>query len=261
MTEISVFERDDWSVRTVVIDGDPWFVARDVCVALGITNGRDALSRVDADGVGTTDVIDSLGRTQQASIVSEPGLYELIFQSRKPEAKAFKRWVTHEVLPSIRRTGGYTAMPQTYAAALRELASSVEAREAAEAQVKALEPSAAAWDHLASAEGDYMVGDAAKILSRDPAIQLGQNRLFSRMSELGWVYRARGDNRWRVYQDAVEAGWLAEIPQSHYHPRSGQLVLDSPQVRVTPKGLRELHRRLGGTAPLALNRQLSLETR
>lgn len=127
-----------------------------------------------------------------------------------------------------------------------------DARLAAEAKAAELEGPAQAWNHLASADGDYAVADAAKILSRDPSIKLGRDRLFGILHELDWVYRQRADNRYRAYQTAIEAGRLSELPSSHYHPRTGQLVLDPPQVRVTVKGMQELHRRLGGTQPLQL---------
>lgn len=108
-------------------------------------------------------------------------------------------------------------------------------------------PKAEAWDTLASADGDFSVGDAAKILSRNKAIKLGQGRLFTVLAGLGWLYRQRGDQRWRVYQAHIENGRLSELPSSHYHPRTGLLVLDPPQVRITAKGVAELHRHLGET--------------
>ena len=100
-----------YSIRTVVNEGEVWFVAKDVCNALNIANSRDALSRLDDDekGVGKTD---TLGGIQDMAIVNESGLYNLIFTSNKPEAKAFRKWVTSEVLPSIRKTGQYGTKPQ-----------------------------------------------------------------------------------------------------------------------------------------------------
>lgn len=124
-------------------------------------------------------------------------------------------------------------------------------RQVAEQQLAVVVPKAESWDTLAAADGDFAVGDAAKILARDPSISLGQQRLFTVLRDLGWVYRG-GDTRWRVKQAQIETGRLSEIPSSHYHPRTGELVLDPPQVRITAKGLHELHRRLGGSAPLVL---------
>jgi hypothetical protein len=109
-------------------------------------------------------------------------------------------------------------------------------------------------DVLASGRGDYSVADAAKILSRDPGIRVGRDRLFGVLREQSpvWTYRSRGDGRYRAYQYAVERGWLSELPQTYTNPGSGETAIGAPQIRVTPKGLAELHRRLGGRAPLQL---------
>ena len=101
-----------YSVRTVLNNGNVWFVAKDVCDALGLDNNRQALTRLDDDEKGVTK-IDTLGGKQEMTIVNESGLYNLIFTSNKPEAKAFRKWVTSEVLPSIRKTGKYETKPQT----------------------------------------------------------------------------------------------------------------------------------------------------
>lgn len=104
--QVIPFQFDSREVRTMLIDDQPWFVAADVCQALAVRNNRDALSRLDEDekGVATTD---TLGGSQAVGIINESGLYSLILTSRKPEAKRFKKWVTAEVLPAIRRTGQY----------------------------------------------------------------------------------------------------------------------------------------------------------
>ncbi len=91
--------------RAVTLEGEPWFVAADVCRALGLGNSSMAVSKLDEDEKGIS-LIDTLGGEQKLGIVNEPGLYALVLSSRKPEAKAFKRWITHEVIPSIRKTGG-----------------------------------------------------------------------------------------------------------------------------------------------------------
>lgn len=249
MTDLTVFTYDAADVRTFLRDGEPWFVAPDICSVLGIGNPRQAVSYLDDDEVIQVPVItnDGSGRELPTNLVSEAGLYSLILRSRKPEAKAFKRWITHEVLPAIRKTGRFEstpAIPQTYAEALQLAAD--QARQLVEREHQLLEaaPKVEAWDQLASADGDYAVADAAKMLSRNPQIVIGRNRLFSWMSQEGWIYRRGGDKRWAAYQRAVDPGWLAELPSSHYHPGTGELLLDPPQVRVTPKGLAELHRRL-----------------
>lgn len=108
MTGLQIFEHQDFGqIRVVEQDGEPWFVAADVCRALDLSDTSKSLERLDEDEKGTS-LIRTLGGEQQMSIVNEPGLYSLVLGSRKPEAKAFKRWITHEVLPSIRQTGGYS---------------------------------------------------------------------------------------------------------------------------------------------------------
>lgn len=108
-----VFNYQGAQIRTVTKDGEIWFVAKDVCDALGILDARKSVNLLDEDERNSIPVIDSLGRNQETLIINEPGLYSLILKSRKPEAKAFKRWITHEVLPSIRQTGQYQNPYQT----------------------------------------------------------------------------------------------------------------------------------------------------
>ncbi|ABP56443.1 phage antirepressor [Salinispora tropica] len=259
--EITTFEFGDLPLRTVTVGGEPWFVVADACQGLDLTNPSMAASRLHADDLSTAEVIDGMGRRQHVRITNESGLYDLIFQSRKPEARAFRRWVTHEVLPAIRATGRYEsvpAVPQSYADALQLAADQARQLDAQAAELAEAAPKAQSWDTLASADGDWSVRDAAKILSRDPNLNVGERRLFTVLGEQQWIYRQRGDGRWRPYQRAVESGWLSELPASHYHPRTGELVLDVPQVRVTTRGLHLLHRRLGGVQPLRTHEQTAL---
>ena len=142
MNDIKLFQNEQFGqVRVIERDGDPWFVAKDVCEALEIVNTRDAISRLDDDekaNVGIADVREKGENIELPnrglSIVSEPGLYSLVLTSRKPEAKAFKRWITHDVIPSIRKTGAYQIAPKDYASALRALAAEVEQKELALAE-------------------------------------------------------------------------------------------------------------------------------
>lgn len=185
MTALTVFQYTDQAVRTVIIDGEPWFVAKDVCAALRIANTSDAIGRLDSDGVGTTDLIDSMGRQQTASTVNESGLYELVFQSRRPEARQFRRWVTSEVLPQIRKTGSYNGgaqLPQSLGQALA-LAAQVELereRLALEATLNA--PKVEAFNAFMNADGSYSMEAAAKSLS-DVTGGIGRNRLFAVLRE------------------------------------------------------------------------------
>lgn len=116
MSELMVFQNPEFGeVRTVSRDGEPWFVLRDVCDALSIGNTSDVSRRLDDDEVDLIDGTDKAGRPQKMSVVNESGLYSVILRSDKPEAKPFRKWVTSEVLPSIRKTGGYTNKPMTMA--------------------------------------------------------------------------------------------------------------------------------------------------
>lgn len=117
MNDIQIFIYNRNEVRTIQKDGEPWFVLKDVCQVLGISHVKDTADRLDQDEVGQTEVIDSLGRKQTAGIINESGLYNVILRSDKPEAKPFRKWVTSEVLPSIRKHGAYMT-PETLQAAI-----------------------------------------------------------------------------------------------------------------------------------------------
>src|SRR5699024_10710167 len=125
MNNLKVFDFEGSSVRTVFKEGNPWWVAKDVCDVLGIKNNRDVIARLDIDEKGV-DTIDTLGGQQEVSVINESGLYNIILLSRKPEPKKFRRWITHDVLPSIRKHGLYAvdevlANPDILIKALEEL--------------------------------------------------------------------------------------------------------------------------------------------
>jgi prophage antirepressor-like protein len=236
MTALDILKYEGQRLRHIIIDDEPWFVAADVCAILEIGNPTMAVARLDDD---ETTLISTEGRPFNA--VSEAGLFALILGSRKPEARAFRRWVTHEVLPMIRKTGSYALSEDEIVH--QALAITSRKVKELEARVTELVPRADAWDELASAEGDYSVADAAKILAR-AGVKTGPQRLFEQLSWFRWIHRGH-DGKWRAYASAVDDGYLAEKPQSHHHPRTGELVLDSPQVRVTVRGLERLRVRLG----------------
>lgn len=126
------------------------------------------------------------------------------------------------------------------------------ARLEAEAHARELEAPAAAWSELADSTGDYEVADAAKVLSRDPNITIGRDRLFRFMHAEAWIYRGSG-SRWRAYQTQVDNGRLVEkVGKPYWHEGRGQDVVPEPTIRITPKGLAELHKRLGGSGQLSL---------
>lgn len=242
MSAVEVFHYADHQVRTVDIDGEPWFVLADICRVLDIANVGNVSARLDEADVRQAD-ISSGGQRRSVTAVSESGMYEVIIRSDKAEARQFRWWVTHEVLPSIRRTGAY-AVPETPEQLLaRALVTAQGVIERKDEQIAVLAPRAEAWDELASADGDYAVADAAKILAR-AGVRTGPQRLFEQLAGIRWTHRAH-DGKWRAYATAVDNGYLTEKPQSHHHPRTGELILDAPQVRVTVRGLERLRQRLG----------------
>lgn len=144
------------------------------------------------------------------------------------------------------------ALPQTFSEALRELASTVEARDAAEAKVAQLEPAASAWSVMAEARGDYAVDEAAKILSRDEHIEIGRTRLFTLMNELRWIYRDGARGRWHAYQAQVANGRLVQkMAAAFLNQRTGEMENPAPTIRITAKGLEALRRHLTEQAATA----------
>lgn len=109
MNNIQIFKYENNDVRTVEMNGEPWFVLKDVCGVLGLSNHKVTAQRLDRDEVSQTYLTDSIGRKQETTVINESGLYSVILRSDKPEAKPFRKWVTSEVLPSIRKNGGYIA--------------------------------------------------------------------------------------------------------------------------------------------------------
>jgi prophage antirepressor-like protein len=254
------FAFDEHIVRALLIADDPWFVLADVCRALDIRNVGNVTARLADSGAGIRQAdIRSGGQMRAVTITDESGLYEIVIRSDKPEARKFRRWVTSDVLPSIRRTGSYSHYPAHPATALpskKELAQWVveaeERADAAESRAAELEPSAVAWDRLYEIGADYEVADAAKILSRDPNIEIGRNRLFEFMHDQDWIFRGR-HNCWKAYQDQVDCGRLKHRPGGEYfHKPSGEYRTGDPTILITPKGLAELRRLLGGHAELSL---------
>lgn len=245
MTGITPFDFDGQAVRTTVSsDGKPLFVLADICRVLGIGNARMVAQRLDDDDVSTADVIDSMGRTQQMHAVTESGVIDVTLDSRKPDARRFRRWLTHDVVPQIMQTGTYGTPaltgPALMAAALIEAQATLTA---ATEQVAALTPRAEAFDAFLSTSGDLSVNEAAKILSRDHGVLTGEKRLRDWMQANGWIYRNEA-NEPRAYQRRIDQSALAERARWHHHPETGERVIDTPQVRVTAKGVEALAKSL-----------------
>lgn len=242
--QLTPFNFDGTPVRVLTDEhGEPWFVLSDLCAILGIGNARMVAARLDDDEKGVSQA-DTLGGPQQVTTVTEPGMWRVILRSDSPAAEPVRRWVTHDVLPQIRRTGSYSTAPAPAAITRADLARMVLD---AEEEIKVLTPRAEAFDAFLSTTGDYSVNEAAKILSRDHAILTGERRLRSWMISHAWMYRDQATTSPRAYQRRIDAGLLAERAQWHYHPESGEKVLDAPQVRVTALGIEALARALTRT--------------
>lgn len=229
-------------IRAALTDGEAWWVAADVAAVLDLGNPRSSLALLDDDEKGV-HTMDTPGGRQNVTTVNESGLYSLILRSRKPEAKAFKRWITHEVLPAIRRTGSYNVaeaytVPRTLPEALRAYAAEVESHETTRAALAEASDKADSWDVLAEAQGDYSLREAAQILDRDPHISTGQNRLARHLRHIGWT-----DGGGQPYQAQVDNGRLARRA-SYFTDRKTGEERSTSQLRITVKGLKELRRRM-----------------
>lgn len=243
MTSLELFTYESTDLRTIVIDGDPWFVAADVARVLEYRDAYNLTRRLDDDEKGTHSVSTPSG-AQVMTVISESGFYAAIIGSKSKKAKAVKRWLTHEVLPTIRKTGGYSTAPvltgpELMAAALVEAQAVLAAKDE---KIAELEPAAKSWNHLADAKGHYSVADAAKILSQDPNISIGRDRLFAFMESIGWIYRRQAKRGgWEVYQTQVDTGRLYERPAKPFlNSKTGDYELPAPTVRVTAKGVARL---------------------
>lgn len=255
--EIQRFEFKGESLRALTnMAGEPWFVLKDCMSILDLGNPTETVKMFDDDEFSTTEVIDSIGRRQQAYIISEPGLYRLVMRSRKPEAKEFQRWVTHEVLPSIRKHGAYMTQ-QTLDKALTspdfliQLATKLKEEQE---KVKELEPKAKALDDFTNVPDALLVRDAAKVLS-NAGTPIKEKQLREWMADHNWIFKSGGS--WRATAEHCTAGHLVMVmSQKHGVKDDGTEFAFPPTVRITRKGLALLHKRLG---EIALDKALDAE--
>jgi anti-repressor protein len=253
--EIQQFDFKGASLRTLTDEaGEPWFVLKDCMSILDLGNPTETVKMFDEDEFSTTEVIDSIGRRQQAYIISEPGLYRLVMRSRKPEAKEFQRWVTHEVLPQIRKTGGYIPtsesdsdediMARAVLVAQKTIDRKNQQLQAKDAQIKMLEPKARFADAVAASDGTCLVGELAKML-RQNGMDIGQNRLFRLLQADGYLGKS-GSNRNVPTQRAMDLG-LFRIKETTVTHADGHTTV-SRTPKVTGKGQRYFIDRYWGRA-------------
>lgn len=257
MSDVTPFDFHGHEVRVLTDgDGEPRWVAADVAKILEFTEASAMTRHLDEDEKGLSSW-QTPGGEQQMITITESGLYSAILRSRKPEAKEFKRWVTREVLPSIRKHGAYMTAPTieqilTDPDTIIKLATDLKKERE---KVAELAPAARSWEHLAAPGGDYSVAGAAKVLSRDPNIEIGRDRLFKHMAGLSWIFRTTGKrSHWEAYQDkAIRTGRLVhKLGGGFINEKTGEWEQAQPTVRITPKGLHELHKSLGGSDQIHL---------
>ena len=241
MNELQIFNSSEFGqIRTVTKDNEPWFVASDICKALGITNTSKAMQRLDNDERANfkLGVHDSDG----TNCVNEYGLYNLVLASRKQGAKEFKRWITHEVIPSIRKSGGYISgqeqMSDTelMAKALLVAQKQIEQRntiiEQQKAKIEADKPKTIFADAVSASKTSILIGDLAKLICQN-GYKIGQKRLFEWLRENGYLIKS-GSSKNMPMQRYVEQG-LFEIKESNVQNPDGSVRI-TKTTKITGRG-------------------------
>jgi anti-repressor protein len=240
--ELQVFSYEGNEIRTVTKDGEPWWVLKDVCDVLGLSNSRIVADRLDEDDVSQTYITDSLGRQQQTSIVNESGLYNVILRSDKPEAKKFKRWVTHVVLPTIRMHGAYVTPakleemmndPDAWIKVLTALKDERASKERLQLEAAHNEPKVVFADAVSVSDGTILIGELAKILKGN-GVEIGQNRLFEKLRQDGYLIKRQGTDYNAPTQRAMELG-LFRVKETAITHSDGHVTI-SKTTKVTGKG-------------------------
>ena len=246
MEQMQVFNNEQFGeVRTVLRDGEPWFVAADVCRALELGQVTNTIRRLDEDEKALISIKGISRGNDQVSIVNEPGLYSLVLGSRKPEAKAFKRWITHDVIPAIRKTGGYLAGEESMtddelvAKALIITAEKLKQREARIAELHAKieedKPFTDFGKAISASPASILLGDFAKLAANN-GIAIGRNRLFKWLRDNKYL---TPDNK--PYQRYVDQG-VFSVKESRVIAGNAEIIKTT--TLVTGKGQQYLMSRL-----------------
>ena len=247
MNDLQIFKNSEFGeIRTVTKNNEPWFVAIDVCNALDLKNPTVSVGRLDEDEVTKFNLG---GLSGESNIVSEYGLYNLILASRKKEAKKFKRWITHEVIPTIRKHGAYmssdviekTLSDPDYLIRLATNLKEEKAKRAlAEAQIERDKPKVLFADTVSASNKSCLVGELAKLISQEAIRRgeidkkIGQNNLFAWMRSSGYLCKS-GERKNQPLQQYVEQG-LFELKKGSYVDGNGVNVLTTT-TKVTGKGI------------------------
>lgn len=251
---IQRFDFKGAALRTLTDEnGEPWFVAKDVCDVLELSNVGQALARLDNDEKSSITLNDGTPGNPNRAIVSESGLYALVLASRKPEAHEFKRWVTHEVLPQIRKTGGYiptsdddddmTILAKAVMIGQRTMEEQKRRIAAQESHIKELESKAKALDDFTNVPDALLVRDAAKLLSNS-GTRIGEHELCQWLVDNGWIYR-QSNQSWCAASSRVRQGHMVMVSsRSHGIHKDGTPFAYPPTPKLTRKGLALIHQRL-----------------
>lgn len=241
MNELQIFSYEGKEVRTIQKNGEPWWVLKDVCDVLEIGNSRMVADRLDDDEKGVS-ITDTPGGKQELTVISESGLYNVILLSRKQEAKKFKRWVTHEVLPQIRRHGAYMTTakleeimndPDAWIKLLTALKEERQEKERLQLQAAEDKPKVVFADAVAVSDGTILIGELAKILKGN-GIDIGQNRLFERLRQDGFLIKRKGTDYNAPTQRAMELG-LFRVKETAITHSDGHVTI-SKTTKVTGRG-------------------------
>lgn len=236
MSEVQLFNFENHEVRSLLVDDEPWFVGKDVAEILSYSNTRKALTDHvdDEDKMDGVTIRDSIGRNQKPVLINESGLYSLVLSSKLPSAKKFKRWVTSEVLPALRKTGQYQVKElsgqELMAKALIEAQSVLAAKDKV---IEEMKPKVVFADAVVTSHTSILVGELAKILKQN-GIDMGQKRLFAWLREKGYLIKRQGTDYNMPTQKAMELG-LFEIKEGSYVNGSG-VNITTKTPKITGKG-------------------------
>lgn len=236
MNDLKIFENKEFGeIRTMVVDDEPMFCLTDVCKALEISNVGNVKQRLSGKGIHTADT-PTKGGMQKMTFISEANLYKTIFQSRKESAERFTDWVTSEVLPSIRKNGGYIAGQETMsddelmARALQVAQNKILERDK---QIETMKPKAIFADAVAASHTSILIGDLAKLISQN-GVNIGQKRLFKWLRDNGYLIRRNGSD-WNMPTQRSMEMKLFEVKESTINNPDGSIRINRTP-KVTGKG-------------------------
>ena len=243
MNDIQIFNNPEFGqIRTIDHDGEPWFVGKDVAAALGYSDVNKAIAmHVDDEDKLNDKSSSSLGQ-RGGWVINESGLYSLVLSSKLPTAKKFKRWVTSEVIPSIRKHGGYLTPdkveellinPDAVIKMLTAIKDEREARQAAEMQIEENRPKVLFADAVSASKQSILIRELAKLLKQN-GVEIGQQRLFEWLRNKGYLIRRQGTDRNMPTQRAMELG-LFEIKETTISHSDGHISINKTP-KVTGKG-------------------------